>query len=89
MEGQRFVKYTIGDVGRPISAGWALDAHRGARAKSLMRVPFPDIEQGAVPTQGSCPMQLEQREWQEDIDSIMADFEKEHGRQPLYTICFY
>ncbi len=36
----------------------------------------------------SC-VQLEEREWQENIDSIMVDFEREHGRQPLYTICFY
>ena len=36
-----------------------------------------------------CSVQLEQSDWQENIDSIMADFEKEYGRQPLYTVCFY
>ena len=36
-----------------------------------------------------CSVQLEQSDWQENIDSIMAEFEKEYGRQPLYTICFY
>ncbi|CAL5227577.1 g10573 [Coccomyxa viridis] len=35
-----------------------------------------------------CTM-LEEREWQENVDGIMADFEREHGRRLLYTICFY
>ena len=35
-----------------------------------------------------CWLQLEERDWQESIDSIMADFEEEYGRQPLYTVCF-
>ena len=35
-----------------------------------------------------CWVQLEERDWQESIDSIMADFEEEYGRQPLYTVCF-
>lgn len=36
-----------------------------------------------------CCVQLEEREWQENVDGIMADFEREHGRRLLYTICFY
>ena len=35
-----------------------------------------------------CWLQLEESDWQESIDSIMADFEEEYGRQPLYTVCF-
>ena len=35
-----------------------------------------------------CWLQLEETDWQESIDSIMADFEEEYGRQPLYTVCF-
>ena len=35
-----------------------------------------------------CWSQLEESDWQESIDSIMADFEEEYGRQPLYTVCF-
>ncbi|CAK0753255.1 hypothetical protein CVIRNUC_002207 [Coccomyxa viridis] len=34
-----------------------------------------------------CSM-LEESDWQESVDSIMADFEEEYGRQPLYTVCF-
>ena len=35
-----------------------------------------------------CCSQLEESDWQESVDSIMADFEEKYGRQPLYTVCF-
>lgn len=28
-------------------------------------------------------------DWEDEIDSILAAFEKETGRKPIYTICFY
>ena len=34
--------------------------------------------------------QLEQHEeWEEEIDDIVAQFEAETGRRPVYSICFY
>ncbi len=36
-----------------------------------------------------CSVQLEQGDWQESIDRILADFEKEYERRPLYTVSFY
>ena len=35
-------------------------------------------------------LQLEaHEEWEEEIDDIVAQFEAEYGRRPVYSICFY
>ena len=35
-------------------------------------------------------LQLEaHEEWEEEIDAIVAQFEAENGRRPVYSICFY
>lgn len=35
-------------------------------------------------------MQLEESEdWEDGIDDVIQQFEKETGRRPIYTVCFY
>uniref|UniRef100_A0A061RLN1 RNA polymerase II subunit A C-terminal domain phosphatase SSU72 n=1 Tax=Tetraselmis sp. GSL018 TaxID=582737 RepID=A0A061RLN1_9CHLO len=36
-----------------------------------------------------CQMLDASEDWEEEIDAILNVFEKETGRRPLYTICFY
>ena len=42
------------------------------------------------PRKSLCGLQLEaHEEWEEEIDDIVAQFEAEFGRRPVYSICFY
>ena len=35
-------------------------------------------------------LQLEEKDdWEDEIDDIMRQFEREAGRQPVFTVCFY
>lgn len=35
-------------------------------------------------------LQLEEEEdWEDGIDDVIQRFEKETGRRPIYTVCFY
>ncbi|KAK9845341.1 hypothetical protein WJX81_003860 [Elliptochloris bilobata] len=36
-----------------------------------------------------CQMLEAHEEWEEEVDDIVAQFEAEYGRRPVYSICFY
>ena len=93
-EGQRFVKYTYWRCGETHISWPGHLMPTGVQGPSHFHDWCPFLEHRAwcaVPTQlFMCPMQLEQREWQEDtLTALWRTLRREHGRQPLYTICFY
>ena len=48
------------------------------------------VPQACGPSKKLWCLQLEaHEEWEEEIDDIVAQFEAEYGRRPVYSICFY